>query len=545
MLDTSMILSLSIPEVTEIKRKILQDRKYKVPVFFFSYIDDDFIIDTLILDERSESRDAFIQDYQKNSGFHSYKKLIITLMEHGSLQLENLYLFDPTMITKHCKRLLHILTEEDVIHIMTGWYQSHDGAIPFGIVYLYMTKICGRLWFLSIEKSMRILRNKIYDLQSFESDLPTEILHQIFLHVPYINSRICSGGCDKLGYNLITYYGMNGSKFVRVNKLDFMDNNVISTIQYLKYAKNIEKLPDNVARINQRILSVYTKDIPEYKKAVKESLSKNANNLHLVTWGFNLKPGELESITSSVLSSDIPLKDFSVYVELYKLAESCGIPINIRFTKDFLNKFIISGTDVNTMLDYIDIRNCWFEIIQHGSDDSIRKLIRNEDPYRGSTTGETIGEFLLNNVDWISGSDLKMLTLVCEDVEIFNRLSTERKDYITRCIKIDWMIEHFPNLLLSDYFKTFVNNSTTDIRKLCMLIPDVLNYLPAHYVSLSMIQYTAKTRGYVAVPYVRLTIENVLSLVEDDCGYGYILDLPTFVQMNAIIITILNRIYGE
>ena len=110
MIDTSMILSLSIPEVVEIKRRIIQDRKYNVPSFFYSYIDDDFIIDTITLDDRSDERDAFIREYQKNKGFHSYKNLIVTLLE--SNLLEDLHLFDLKTLLEDVDRFSELSSPE-------------------------------------------------------------------------------------------------------------------------------------------------------------------------------------------------------------------------------------------------------------------------------------------------------------------------------------------------------------------------------------------------------------------------------------------------
>ena len=52
-------------------------------------------------------------------------------------------------------------------------------------------------------------------------------------------------------------------------------------------------------------------------------------------------------------------------------------------------------------------------------------------------------------------------------------------------------------------------------------------------------------RALIAGVSVNDSVENVMHMIDDDCGYGYILDLPTFVQMNAAVINILNRIFKD
>lgn len=539
-----MILSLSLPEIIEIKRKILRDRKYKVPTFFYSYIDDDFIIDTIVYDEQSEERDAFIKEYQKNVGFHSYKNLVVTLLEHNLLG--DLHLFDPALVTKYCKRLLHIFTEKNVIHIMRGWY-THEKTIPFSIVYLYVTKVCGRLWFMSPDKNTMILRDKLYDLKCHDawSDMLVEILYQLYSNVAYLNKTACSEP-ELCGYGLEEYYKMPGSKYIYINKPTLKNNDIVSTMCYLKNAYKVDVLPDDLSVRNDKLLIAYPEYIPEYRKVVRDSLSRNANNIHMITWTNNLKSTEFQEITDKILESEVPLNNFATYMYIYNVAfDYTTVPMPL--TKEFLLKFIQSGTDVNTMLYYLDVRECGFEIIKYSSEDALRQLIRNQSQCRGSMIGRPVGAYILTEVNWMSVPVLmrKMLPLVCEDSLIFDSLPVDMKDFITRSIKLDWLLTNYPQLLLSDYFKTFINNSTIDMKKLCSTVPDTLSYLPAKSINLSTVHLVAKTRGYVKLTFVRLTGENVLSMVNDDCGYGYILDLPTTVQMNFIVISILNRIFRD
>ena len=546
MIDTSMILSLSIPEVVEIKRRIIQDRKYNVPSFFYSYIDDDFIIDTITLDDRSDERDAFIREYQKNKGFHSYKNLIVTLLE--SNLLEDLHLFDPILITKYCKRSLNIFTLDDIIQIMYGWY-IHEKEIPYSIVYLYILKSCGKMWFLSTTTSLHILKGKLSEIK--ESDeygcMLVEILYQLYSNVPKLNREFdCSiVKDDSLGYNsILEYYEMDGSKFVHIMKQHIFVNDVYSTAYYLKLSNNIERLPYELVKSNSKILDRLS--IPMYEKAVTESLLKNANNLHMITWGNKLTADNFMYITELILKSDIPLRNFRDYVRLYKtVKENHKLPISLN--RELTTRFIVSGTDVNTMLNHIDMRECWYEVFRYGSDDSIRELIRNAEECQWTISNQTIGQFVINELAWMMHPQTydKILRLVCEDSSIFEQLDTPIKNSILKSTKIDWLLSEFPNLLSCNYVKTFVCNSTVDIRKLCRSIPQMLSYLSSEFISPSTIQYVAKTRGYIELPCVRLTVENVMHMIDDDCGYGYILDLPTFVQMNVAVVNILNRIFKD
>ena len=74
-----------------------------------------------------------------------------------------------------------------------------------------------------------------------------------------------------------------------------------------------------LVKSNSKILDRLS--IPMYEKAVTESLLKNANNLHMITWGNKLTADNFMYITELLLKSEVPLKNFRDYVRLYKTVE--------------------------------------------------------------------------------------------------------------------------------------------------------------------------------------------------------------------------------
>lgn len=413
--------------------------------------------------------------------------------------------------------------------------------VPLPIITSYVNcTIHGRWFFSRYSHIVKILNDLMLsikndeDVSEYNKDWQLNILPTIFEFIPqhYANYGM-------INYKL--YYDMGGK---------FIDNGTKGTniIMFLESYNGTTHRTDELPSILTDIMDTVTDEeiMKRYRELVVASIAHNGNNVKLVTWGSTLSLGEIKQITSLVLQAESPLTNFNYYHYYYTTTTlaSKNAVYDIDFIKDLLKR----GLDYSTLQEWI---NCLYFIEDAIASTDIQNLTTymNEvfpSPLIQATEEQTLrirnmNDYIIQELsskmsnEWISST---LYPVIFTNKDIFESLSPASIQYITRNIDFLALVKLYPQL--AGFPSMYSTLQFSDVENMVQSNSEVLKYIPFHLIPISLLTKLVISMGkFIPLHYInelfKIPATTVIELMSHDCGYGYILDLPSTHQVNAVI----------
>ena len=128
--------------------------------------------------------------------------------------------------------------------------------------------------------------------------------------------------------------------------------------------------------------------------------------------------------------------------------------------------------------------------------------------------------------------------VVFRNKDIFESLSPTSIQYITRNIDFDEVIKTYPEIVsFPSIYRTL---KFSDVEHMAGINYNILKYVPFHLIPSSvLVKFVINTKRFIPVNYInrlfKISATSIIEMMAHDCGYGYILDLPTRHQIDAIV----------
>ena len=504
---------------------------------------------------REENAEIIISSYAPFiTNFNNFMKLLDNSPEYISKYVT---LLDPYKIQKYygrksnkekiqgkngyIRRYLLGKNAKKVYNLIVNYLKLNKN-VPLPIIVSYVNcSIHGRWFFSRYSHIAKILNELMVSISENENmDIYNDtwklnILPTIFEFIPY----------QYANYGMInykTYYDMGGKFIDNSGK----DTNVILFLEsYVNNPNRTDELPDSICNV-MYFSSPDDETRDRYRQLVISSISHNGNNVKLVNWGSELSLGEIKEITNLILNSTSPLTNFDYYHYYYTTTKLAGqnAVYNIDFIKDLLKR----GLDYSTLQSWI---NCLYFIedamistdtvnleiymskifpsplIQSDKEQSLR--IRNMNDYIIQELSSKM------STNWISSV---LYPVIFTNKDIFESLSPASIQYITRNIDFDEVIKIYPQIVgFPSIYKTL---QFSDVEHMANINYEILKYVPFHFIPASVLsKFVINMKKYIPLNYInnlfKIPATLIVELMSYNCGYGYILDLPTTHQINAIL----------
>lgn len=550
-MNTYSKLTYNFPEMNEIKKLILIDRKFQVDEDFYDLIDDDFILFLLESADQSEERDNFVKSYADKK-FTSYKNLVVRSIDCNNFN--NLYLFNQKMVARYCKYLRKYIPSSVMIDIIVN-YAKHD-SLDIRLVYTYFS-IVHPSWFMYNDD------NRVSMLYSFY-DTIIDRVHELKFgtYEDLITRRIfevCTTVDNALRLNnskfsIMAYYRIYPNHPIIMNT-DI--NPYVNLVNYLSKSNCKHDVPDVfimsishiVTVVNDRVLPLY--EIYSLTDLIIESLKLNANNVKLlrIVDELIIKHYKVYDVVNNIIMSEIPLRDL-VDISALDLRPTYKGILNIFTNNRFLYQLIESDSNLVSLvslsnIENFDIKESFNLIITHCSDQNITKLLEWN---QALTLNGDIGL-----LDYVVNYGLKMLSpkyasniirIILTNKRIWRQLPSAQIASLISKIDIMEFVKLHPESMLLLHDSLTVNQ----ISELSRQNPDMITYIPrGASLSIDNLMEIVGYRGYIPLhSNISITSEMVYNtIMKYNKGYGYILDLPTNSQKDLILKFLINHLRYE
>lgn len=550
-MNTYSKLTYNFPEMNEIKKLILIDRKFQVDEEFYDLIDDDFILFLLESTDQSEERDNFVKSYADKK-FTSYKNLVVRSIDCNNFN--NLYLFNQKMVARYCKYLRKYIPSSVMIDIIVN-YAKHD-SLDIRLVYTYFS-IVHPSWFMYNDD------NRVSMLYSFY-DTIIDRVHELKFGTceDLITQRIfevCTTVDNALRLNnskfsIMAYYRIYPNHPIITNT-DI--NPYVNLVNYLSKSNCKHDVPDVfIVSMNHILTVVSDRVLPLYEiysltDLIIESLKLNANNVKLlrIVDELIIEHYKVYDVVNNIIMSEIPLRDL-VDISALDLRPTYKGILNIFTNNRFLYQLIESDSNLVSLVslsnnENFDIKESFNLIITHCSDQNITKLLEWN---QALTLNGDIGL-----LDYVVNYGLKMLSpkyasniirIILTNKRIWRQLSSAQIASLISKIDIMEFVKLHPESMLLLHDSLTVNQ----ISELSRQNPDMITYIPrGASLSIDNLMEIVGYRGYIPLhSNISITSEMVYNtIMKYNKGYGYILDLPTNSQKDLILKFLINHLRYE
>lgn len=522
-------------EISELKKKILLDRlnsNKRIDV-----VTEDLMIN--MTDEEvfsmmttSDNTNTIVSVYEP---FISDYNRFIKLMSSAKHTIKYLPLLNPHKLQKYYGRKSE--NKYNVFNLICDYLKLHMD-VPYCILTTYVNcSIHGR-WFFSkyshiakiLDGLMLLIKN--YDMDTYNNNWQLHILPAIFEFLPY----------QYANYGMInykSYYDMGGKFIYNTAK----DVNIVLFLKSYIETNRIDELPLIVDLVRT---STDDKIVEEYKKLIIQSLHNNGNNIKLITWGDELSLEEIHEISDIVTKSISPLTNFEYYHVYYsntKLANE-----NAVYNTDFINALLKRGLDYSTLHPWI---NCLYyieEAIANTNIDNLKTYMiknfpnpvlqrTNEQELKIRNMNDYIVQVLTNKMS-TNWKATVLYPVVFRNKDIFESLSPASIQYITRNIDFDEVIKTYPEIV--SFPSIYETLKFSDVEHMASINHNILKYVPFHLIPSSVLtRLVINTKSFIPLNYtnrlLKISATSIIEMMAHDCGYGYILDLPTRHQIDAIV----------
>ena len=578
------LLKYNTPDLVNLKKEIVKERKFDVPDDFFRNINDDFIMWAIFDVAQSNERDNFIRRYGKR--FRSYKHFIVTCIDLNNF--DNVYVFNQEMVAKWCHKLRSSISDGNMAKIIYNYAIYED--VNINLIYAYI-KDAIRLnpftftspesdLFKAIKDTMRGLLILVKDLTSDENVI-TRVQSACVLVANNLSYLVkCPSELEEFDIERF-YEEYKSAKFIALYKSSSVG--LLENLEYYLKTDCKYEIPDGIVddmeyELNRFVSSV-TRGLNEelsdnqkswlrcqvaetYWDIVLNGLKKNANNLKLLrifkhfisrcgdVFGF-FSDDVIDTIIKNIRCSKIPLKDFKHVVRLAKYNERVKTVYIDAANSSFINHLIRKGIDLTTLVDSIPIDRYCVQIISYSSKKNIKKLMElNPSLMWGTHTdkkGMSLNDFIVGEVirGMTPDTVYKVVDIVLGDIDIWRTLNSDNKLFIASSVHpIEYVKTHPESAQIptiqSALTITMVNDLLRENKNIVSYITNPALMSSMTLENLVSAKGWVKLNDHMASLYIP-SAEMVIKLITDyNVGFGYILDILNTHGQNAVVDYILT-----
>ena len=428
--------------------------------------------------------------------------------------------------------------------LLIAHYIAAKKVVPTPILVAYVNCMIKGRWFFSRYSCILDFFNVLLEELVSILDKPKEddswevyVLPTMLEFLPYKYTLTS----PKISYS---YYYSIGGKFI--------DNGtgmkgILTYLEVYDKCDRIDELPDEFTGIVRA--SIHKNDealLEEYKNYILNSIARNGNNIKLLTWGNELPMETIKEISEVIVKADSPLTNF-YYYHSYYVTTTLAYQSTV-YNTEFIINLIRHGLDYSTLQPWV---NCLYFIEDAMDMTSKENLELYMDSIFDSpiATGIKWEEIELRNMnDYIIQKIMPRMSqnwiynvlqpVVFNNKNIFESLSPTSVKLLTKNMDITTLVKYHPKLAgFQSIYKTL---KFSTIEELIKINDKVLQYIPFHLIPTSLlIQIVSYQKRYIPMYYknelFRMSAGTVVEMLNNASGYGYILDLPTTLQINAVV----------
>lgn len=536
-ITTDLLVSRDI-KVSQIRVKIIEDRKYNIPDWFYSYITDDDINQLIInhckfTKTMDDNFIAFLKTLIEKGLIRNYKYLVTTIIQFGNLEgfYDIVYLFDPNKMYKYFNLFVNDISNLDIIDMITS-FTSRDMMVPLPYIKLYLSKTVSRFWYFHPEKVNEKLEELLDVMEPSELGCIYPVLY---------NSYLFNMNKSKYTYE---YYMSRGGTWCR--EVHYDPEEIYQYIAlYGMYENRREKMMD--IRIKE-VLFDEEKRTKMFEHFEEEELQKMIflnclaciDNIEFIYWDISEEYLDGLRLFFNVNADKMP-KNLDKIIHL--LFESNGI--NYTGIVEFLMRFIILGDDIRKIipyLKYIATPEHIGEMLNYMSTDDII-TIAEINPKISDISDVTFVDLVCDNTSKMYAATLlKVQRAFSENSTIYESLYSEEKfNLYMKNRDIYEVASVFPGILISD---DSINK--VDVTEMYKKNQKIISYVNPILLKDTVLYNHIDSEGYtplrnieeIGIEYL-LNLTQIFRLLDKGIGFGYLLDFKNIGYINICIMYLL------
>lgn len=527
-------------------QRIIEDRKYDIPDWFYSYIDEQTLISIINNAEWIETIDEFLLNCIKFKVIKNYSLFCNGLIDNNLIQYG--YFIKPKIMFKYLFNSIDSISIQDIIKLILYrskfMYRTTDEfEVPIYYVRLYIIKYvmnngCG------LGEALDELLKNIYKYSNYILDTTFETIYDNYgnTYSEYHEGSCCAWYWKTLNGNVIPYnlsiYDIekyfeiiNSRENVYINK-NFVPR-CITTLQ-------------GASRVNNII-----------QKYIKYAIDKNINNVSAIYWNLDLT--EIEWLIGKFKINPEKLYD---YYYLYKVTDY--IP-----NQDEIIKYLANGGEYSSIaklfprVSYIDFEQMIETVVMNCDECDIIEALHSDLPLCTShmRTKETffsmaitryldlhkderirlkLSEIILSNNELLD----KLKYVLSYPSGIYHRVLNEMLD-LAHISPVDLILKH-PNLMksLPDIFTPY------HVKQAMTKKYDIIYDTPWRFLLRDTILHEIRLNGYFPMILINdndmimayLGATDLTALLSLGHGFGYILDHTLCDVVYALLSTAIRYI---
>ncbi len=528
-------------------QRIVEDREYNIPDWFYSYIDEQTLLSIINNAEWIESQDEFLLNCIKFKVIKNYSLFCNGLIDNKLIQYG--YFIEPKIMFKYLFNNIDNVSIEDIIKLILYCskfiYRTTDEfGVPVYYVKLYTIKYvmvhgCGLG-----EAFDKLLENIWECADVYIVDAIFETIYNNFgtVYNEYHEGSCCAWYWKTLNGNAIPY---NLSIYDIKKYFE-----IISSRENVYINKNFVPRCITALQGASRINNII-------QKYIKYAIEKDINNVSAVYWDLDIT--EIEWLIGKFKSNPEKLYD---YYYLYRVTDY--IP-----NQDEIIKYLANGGKYSSIaklfprVSYIDFDQMIETVVMNCEKYDIIKLLKSDLPLCSNNmrTKETffsmaitryldlrkderirlkLSEIILSNNDLLD----KLKTATVFSTSTYRRVLNEMLD-LSHTSPVDLILNH-PNLMksLPDIFTPY------HVKQAMTKKYDIIYETPCRFLLRDTILHEIRLNGYFPMILINdndmimsyLGATDLTALLSLGHGFGYILDHTLCDVVYALLATAIRYI---
>ena len=555
---TTDLLHSDDDKISEIRVKIIEDRKYNLPYKMYDYIQERDVI-TLIKNffTTPKLHDFYEEDFKL---FLSDVVMMDILTKHHGIanlivkeerRIPDIcsigYIFPAEKLCKYFKTT-HITTKF-IVKIMKS-YIDNKIEVPSCYVNLYFTELHSKFWKFSKRRIKDGLICKLLDDIALVLHTTSSMDHLTYI-LPAIYKVFKYKESDYM-LNIYTKYltSSKGSKFILANQypLYYAAYYINDYVSHTKchYKEKMDKaikpfLYDNamIAKMEKcQIMSEGT-----LRMLLIDSVFMNVNNIEFIYWDLKKDEYHRNTLITLIVSTDQKIDNIEYVIK--KLFQD---NVNDILVRAILFKYLQNHGNVYNAEKYIrliinDVTNV-MELVNILDEDNLSSLLV-INPTLNNSSNISFVDIIMQNLHLLSVQNMeKVRKAFSSDVNAYNSLYISDRNALFKGKNNFYNVAaKYPEIL--SYDKEL---SPLDISEIYKRNQNTISYINPLLLKEDMIYNHSLKYGYTELFDIQsigfehiMEIPKYLKLLESDLCYGYLIDFSNIAYTNACIICILNK----
>lgn len=521
------------PDMSTIRVRIIEDRKFDIPDWFYNYITDmdicSIIMDfnsSIIIGNKTEF-EKLLCNLDKKGCIQNYKSIAVTIYETGEYDLVRC--FNQNKLGKKLIRLVD--TTEDAIKCINSFIHANR-RVPYIYIRMYViTRLDKPIWATNKSNVCESIDSLLRRYSGHEFDLIYPTIYKS--HIVYMDNCV-------MNYSSYVYHGGT-----------WYDSKEcpIGIIEYIKLYSHSSL--DNPRPMNDNILTDIFEAYPDGKDYESSeafqhirtfiilSVTNNIDNVKFIFFPITLK--ERDMIEYIALEScNSPMTEFKQLVNV--------LSVNGSYDKlqQLVFKHIKNGIDMSQISSYLQevvTPNNIGQLLSIISEGQLKDLCM-LNPYIREQTSLTFIDVMLNELSNFTSTTLdKIRTVMSSCPELYSRLySSERYSLYGKNKEFYGMCALYPGIMSDND-----SLSVLDVDAIYELNQDSLAYINPAHIKSSLIVEHVKNHGYIKLLDIStigfehlISIHQYIKLLKYGNGFGYLVDINSVEYRNICIDFILN-----